>query len=97
MVFVIEISHQFALVRPGDALVGDTSVELIPFSDLKSRANKYLLEMWQSKWDDLPGNELHEIFPVLKQCVVCPRTNRKEETYSPIAHWPFFLLVIPFY
>ena len=25
------------------ALVGDTSVELIPFSDLKSRANKYLL------------------------------------------------------
>ena len=23
------------------ALVGDTSVELIPFSDLKSRANKY--------------------------------------------------------
>ena len=25
-----------------DALVGDTSVELIPFSDLKSRANKYI-------------------------------------------------------
>ena len=24
-----------------DALAGDTSVELIPFSDLKSRANKY--------------------------------------------------------
>ena len=27
-----------------DALVCDTSVELIPFSDLKSRANKYILE-----------------------------------------------------
>ena len=27
-----------------DSLVGDTSVELIPFSDLKSRANKYILE-----------------------------------------------------
>ena len=31
-----------------EALVGDTSVELIPFSDLKSRANKYILELWQS-------------------------------------------------
>ena len=63
-----------------DALVGDTSVELIPFSDLKSRANKYILELWQAEWDEFPGNKLHEIFPVLKQCVVCPRTNRKEET-----------------
>ena len=25
-----------------DALVGDTSVDFIPFSDLKSRANKYI-------------------------------------------------------
>ena len=63
-----------------DALVGDTSVELIPFSDLKSRANKYIYKLWQSEWDELPGNKLHEIFPVLKQCVVCSRTNRKEET-----------------
>ena len=51
-----------------DALVGDTSVELIPFSDLKSYANKYILELWQSEWDEFPGNKLHEIFPVLKQC-----------------------------
>ena len=27
------------------ALDGDISVELIPFSDLKSRANKYILEL----------------------------------------------------
>ena len=47
-----------------DALVGDTLVELIPFSDLKSCANKYILELWQS---ELQGNKLHEIFPVLKQ------------------------------
>ena len=67
-----------------DALVGDTSVELIPFSDLKSRANKYILELWQSEWDELPGNKLHEIFPVLKQCVVCPWTNRKGETVTDI-------------
>ena len=31
-----------------DALVGDTSVELIPFSDGKSRANNYISELWQS-------------------------------------------------
>ena len=31
-----------------DALVGDTSVELIPFSDGKSRANSYILELLQS-------------------------------------------------
>ena len=31
-----------------DALVGDTSVDLIPFSDGKSRANYYILELWQS-------------------------------------------------
>ena len=41
-----------------DALVGDTSVELIPFSDLKSCANKYILELWQSEWDKLLGNKL---------------------------------------
>ena len=61
-----------------DAPVGD-KVELIPFSDLKSRANKYVEELWQSEWDELPGNKLHEIFPVLKHCTVCPRTNRKEK------------------
>ena len=34
-----------------DAFDGDISVELIPFSDLKSRTNKYILELWQSEWD----------------------------------------------
>ena len=34
------------------ALVGDISVELIPFSDLRARTNKYyMLELWQSEWD----------------------------------------------
>jgi len=37
-----------------DALVGDISVELILFSDLKSRANKYILELWQSEWEEFP-------------------------------------------
>ena len=61
------------------ALDGDISVELIPFSDLKSRTNKYILELWQSEWDEFLEN-LYKIFPVLIEYIVCPRTNRKEET-----------------
>ena len=75
-----------------DALDGDISVELIPFSDLKSRTNKYILELWQSEWDEFPKNKLYKIFPVLKECIVCPRRNRKEVSScdDSIAHWPFF-------
>ena len=39
-----------------DALDGDISVELIPFSDLKSCTNKYILQLWQSEWDEFPEN-----------------------------------------
>ena len=39
-----------------DALDGEISVELIPFSDLKSRTNKYILELWQSEWGEFPEN-----------------------------------------
>ena len=35
-----------------DAFDGDVSVELIPFSDLKSRANKYIKQLWQSEWHE---------------------------------------------
>ena len=72
-----------------DALDGDISVELIPFSDLKPRTNKYILELWQSEWDEFPENKLYKIFPVLKECISCPPTNRKEETVMarlPIGH-----------
>ena len=69
-----------------DALDGDISVVLIPFSDLKSRTNKYILELWQSECDESPENTLHQIFPVLKECIVCPRTNRKEETVMARLH-----------
>ena len=66
-----------------DALVGNTSVELIPFSDLKS------LELWEPEWDELPGNKLyiHKIFPVLRECVICPQTNRKEGTVIAQLHF----------
>ena len=44
-----------------DALIGDISVELIPFSDLKYRSNKYMLELRQSEWDEFSDNKLHQI------------------------------------
>ena len=69
-----------------DALDGDISVELIPFSDLKPRANKYILELWQSERDEFPENKLYKIFPVLKECIACPRKNRKEETVMAWLH-----------
>ena len=71
-----------------DALVGDILVELIPFSDLKPRTNKYILELWhwQSEWDEFPENKLYKIFPVLKECISCPRKNRKEETMMVHLH-----------
>ena len=45
-------------------------------------------EAWhrQSEWNELPENKLHQIFPVLKKCIVCPRTNRKEETVMARLH-----------
>ena len=63
-----------------DALDGDVSVELIPFSDLKPRTNKYILELLQSEWDEFPENKLYQIFP----------EKLKRNCDGPIAHWPFF-------
>ena len=69
-----------------DALDGDISVELIPYSDLKSGTNKYILQLWQSEWDEFPENKLYKVFPMLKECIVCPRSNRKEETVMARLH-----------
>ena len=69
-----------------DDLDGDISVELIPFSDLKSCIDKYVLELWQAEWEEFPENKLYKIFPVLKECIVCPQTNRKEETVIARLH-----------
>ena len=67
-----------------DALDGYISVELIPFSDLKPRTNKYILELWQSEWDEFPENKFYKIFPVLKECISCPRKNRKETVIAQL-------------
>ena len=55
-------------------------------SDLKPCTNKYILELWQSEWDEFPENKLYNIFPILKECIFCPRTNRKEETVMAWLH-----------
>ena len=31
-------------------------------------------------WDEFSENKLHELFPNLKECIVCLRTKRKQET-----------------
>ena len=62
------------------------SIEPIPFSGLKPSTNKYILELWQSEWDKFPENKLYNIFPVLKECISCPRKNRKEETVMARLH-----------
>ena len=41
-----------------DALDGDISKELIPISDLKSRTNKHLLQLWQLEGDEIAENAL---------------------------------------
>ena len=57
------------------SLAGDVSVELMPFSDLKSRANKYILELWHSEWGECSGNKLHKIF----KRVCCLSSDKQEE------------------
>ena len=49
-----------------DAIDGDISEEFIPVSDMKSRVNKSVLELWQSEWDELPDNKLLKIFSDLR-------------------------------
>ena len=65
------------------ALHGDMSVQLIPFSDLKSHTNIYIRCGIMS---GMSSQKIYKIFPVLKECIVCPRTNRKEETVMAKSH-----------
>ena len=63
-----------------NALDGDISDVLIPFSDFKCRVNKHVLELWQSdsEWDEFLENKLHTIFSNLKLCTICARTDRRQ-------------------
>ena len=63
-----------------DALDGDISDDLIPFSDLKPRLNNYIFELWQREWDVYPRNKLHNIFPKLADCLPSRCLSIREET-----------------
>jgi len=39
-----------------DALDGHISDGLTPFSGVKSRVNRYVLQLWQSEWDEFLEN-----------------------------------------
>ena len=45
-----------------DALDGDISDELIPFSDFKARLNNYIFDLWQREWDEYPRNKLQRFY-----------------------------------
>ena len=61
-------------------LSSDSVVYVASFSKL------IILELWQSEWDEFPENKLYKIFPILKECIVCPRRNRKEESVMARLH-----------
>ena len=48
--------------------------------------NKYLLDLWQTEWDDYPHNKLYKTFPKFKECVTPRRSNRWEETVLSQLH-----------
>ena len=73
---------------------GDVSVELIPFSDLKSHANKYILQLGQSEWDEFLDNKLHTVFPVLNECYLSLDKQKRRDCDSILA---ILLLLLPFY
>ena len=69
-----------------DALDGNIWDELIHFSDLKPRVNKYLLELWESEWDEHLRKKLYKIFSKLNDCIFCTWSNRREETVISRLH-----------
>ena len=60
-----------------DALDDDISGKPIPFSDLKSHVNRYVLELWQSEWKEFPENKLHKIISKFKAQLVLGQTEEK--------------------
>ena len=74
-----------------DALDEDISGKLIPFSDLKSHVNRYVLELWQSEWKEFPENKLHKIISKLKGLhnLSSDKQKRRDCDIST-AHWSLF-------
>ena len=50
----------------------------IPFSNFKTSINKYILEEWQTSWNNSIGNKLLEIKPTIGEHQSVVRNIRKE-------------------
>ena len=51
----------------------------IPNSNLKPSINKYILDQWQTSWNNSIGNKLLEIKPTIDKHQSVVRNIRKEE------------------
>ena len=51
----------------------------IPFSNFKPSINKYILEEWQTSWNNSIGNKLLDIKPIIGENQSVVRNIRKEE------------------
>ena len=51
----------------------------IPFSNFKPSINKYILEEWQTSWNNSIGNKLHDIKPTIGEYQSVVRIIRREE------------------
>ena len=51
----------------------------IPFSNFKPSVNKYILEQWQTSWNNSIGNKLLDIKPTIGEYQSVVRNIRKEE------------------
>ena len=53
----------------------------IPFSNFKPSINKYILEEWQTSWNNSIGNKLLDIKPIIGEHQSVVRNIRKEEVF----------------
>ena len=51
---------------------------MIPFSNFKPSINKYILDEWQTSWNNSIGNKLLEIKPTIGEYQSVGRNIRKE-------------------
>ena len=54
----------------------------IPFSNFKPSINKYILDQWQTSWNNSIGNKLLEIKPTIGEHQSVVQNIRKEEVVS---------------
>ena len=53
----------------------------IPFSNFKPSINKYILEEWQTSWNNSIGNKLLDIKPIIGEHQSVVQNIRKEEVF----------------